>query len=60
MNRSVLTALAIIFALCSGQAQQSQLFDDRPKISVNGEAVIKVQPDHIIISLGIETYGGKL
>jgi len=42
--------------MCSIRAQQTQLFDDRPKITVNGEAVVKVQPDQIIISFGIETW----
>ena len=35
---------------------RAQQFDDRPKISVNGEAVVKVQPDQIIITFGIETW----
>jgi uncharacterized protein YggE len=56
MNTKILSALVILVALCSTQAQQTQLFDDRPKISVNGEAVVKVQPDQIIISFGIETW----
>jgi len=42
--------------MCSIRAQQTQLFDDRPKITVNGEAVVKVQPDQIIITFGIETW----
>jgi uncharacterized protein YggE len=32
------------------------LFDDRPKITVNGTAVVKVQPDQILITFGIETW----
>jgi len=51
----VISFLAVI-AQCSIQAQQNQLFDDRPKITVNGEAVVKVQPDQIIITFGIETW----
>jgi uncharacterized protein YggE len=46
----------IVIALCPVWAQQTQLFDDRPKITVNGEAVVKVQPDQIIITFGIETW----
>ncbi len=35
--------------------QQSAGFDDRPKITVNGEAVVYVKPNQIVISFGIET-----
>ena len=56
MKTIVITTLLIVMAMCSIQAQQTQLFDDRPKITVNGEAVIKVQPDQIIITFGIETW----
>jgi uncharacterized protein YggE len=56
MKTILITACLILVVLCSTQAQQTQLFDDRPKISVNGEAVVKVQPDQIIISFGIETW----
>ena len=48
----VISFLAVI-AQCSIRAQQTQLFDDRPKITVNGEAVVKVQPDQITINFGI-------
>ena len=50
---SVLFTLGLI---CSVQAQQNQSFDDRSKITVNGEALVKVQPDEIIITFGIETW----
>ncbi len=56
MKTKVITTLLIVMAMCSIRAQQTQLFDDRPKITVNGEAVVKVQPDQIIISFGIETW----
>ncbi len=56
MKTKVITTLMIVMAMCSIRAQQTQLFDDRPKITVNGEAVIKVQPDQIIITFGIETW----
>ncbi len=56
MKTIVITTFSIVMAMCSIQAQQTQLFDDRPKITVNGEAVVKVQPDQIIISFGIETW----
>jgi uncharacterized protein YggE len=56
MKTLLVTTFLILVAVCSVQAQQKQLFDDRPKISVNGEAVVKVQPDQIIITFGIETW----
>jgi uncharacterized protein YggE len=36
-------------------AQPTRLYDDRPKITVHGDAVVNVQPDRIVINLGIET-----
>lgn len=56
MKTKLITTFLIVTAMCSIRAQQTQLFDDRPKITVNGEAVVKVQPDQIIISFGIETW----
>ena len=47
-------------SIYSIQAQQRQLFDDRPKITVNGEAVVKVQPDQIDITFGIETWDADI
>ncbi len=56
MKIIVTTAFLIVIAICSIRAQQIQSFDDRPKITVNGEAVVRVQPDQIIITFGIETW----
>ena len=56
MKSILITILLIVLVVCSIPAQQTQLFDDRPKITVNGEAVVKVQPDQIIITFGIETW----
>lgn len=56
MKTILVTTFSILVAVCTIQAQQNQLFDDRPKITVNGEAVVKVQPDQIIITFGIETW----
>ena len=55
MKIKVITTFLIVIALSSIWAQQTQ-FDDVPKITVNGEAVVKVQPDKIIITFGIETW----
>ena len=56
MKAKLLTTILILIVICSIRAQQTQMFDDRPKITVNGEAVVKVQPDEIIITFGIETW----
>jgi uncharacterized protein YggE len=56
MIAKVILTFLLALTICSMQAQQGQLFDDRPKITVNGEAVVKVQPDEIIITFGIETW----
>lgn len=53
MKRIASTMIIVIVAVCSVRTQQ---FDDRPKIMVNGEAVVKVQPDQIVITFGIETW----
>lgn len=53
MKILILTTLIILVVLCTIQAQQ---YDDRPKISVNGDAVVRVQPDQIVINFGIETW----
>jgi hypothetical protein len=36
-------------------AERGPLYDDRPKITVTGEAVVNVKPDKIIVRFGIET-----
>ena len=56
MRSLLINTILIISAMYSIQAQQNQLHDFSPKISVNGEAVVKVQPDEIIITFGIETW----
>lgn len=47
----------LLAGLCvvSVTAQQPLGYDDRPKINVNGEAVVNVVPDKILINFGIET-----
>lgn len=49
------TPLLLLLAISPAGAQQRPAYDDRPKITVNGEAVVHVQPDKIVITLGIET-----
>jgi len=47
-------AMLMIFGVAWGQ--QATSYDDRPKITVNGEAVVNVKPDKIVINFGIETW----
>jgi len=49
-------ALTSVFVFIAFQIIFAQQFDDRPKIMVNGEAVVKVQPDQILITFGVETW----
>jgi uncharacterized protein YggE len=58
-TRFVLATLAILTA-CSVLAQQAQVVDDHPNITVNGEAVVNVRPDKIVLSLGIETWNTNI
>jgi uncharacterized protein YggE len=37
-------------------AQRTYLYNDRPRITVNGEAVVNVKPDKIAMTFGIETW----
>jgi len=57
MKRFLATAATAVL-LIGGAAwgQQTTLYDDRPKITVNGEAVVNVKPDKIVINFGIETW----
>ncbi len=43
-------ALTSVFVFIAFQIISAQQFDDRPKIMVNGEAVVKVEPDQILIA----------
>lgn len=53
MKSLILTTLLILVMVICVYPQQ---FDERPMITVNGEAVVTVQPDQIVINFGIETW----
>jgi uncharacterized protein len=53
---AVMTA---IFAI-AGPARAQQVIDNRPKITVSGEAVVYAQPDKILVSLGVETWDAQM
>ncbi len=60
MNTRIITALFGITLLIPARAQEGPLYDDRPKITVSGEAVVNVVPDKIAITFGIETSDGDI
>ncbi|MEW6087623.1 MAG: SIMPL domain-containing protein [bacterium] len=41
-------------------SQETQLSDSRAKIEVNGEAVLSVKPDRVVINFGIETFDNDI
>ena len=49
---------ATLAGVCNATAQQPM--DNRPKINVSGEAVVYVQPNKIVISLGVETWDSQI
>jgi hypothetical protein len=40
MNKTILVLSLVLTVVCSLQAQYSQMLDERPKINVNGDAVV--------------------
>jgi len=58
-SRAIATILLSLLA-CPIRAQQPPLYDDRPKITVTGEAVVNVKPDKIVITFGIETWDTEI
>jgi hypothetical protein len=56
MKKLVIILALIMIPRWSVMADEKYPCDDRPKITVNGEAVVNVRPDKIVISLGIETW----
>jgi uncharacterized protein YggE len=55
-----IAASVIVFGGSFAWSQQSQGYDDRPKITVNGEAVVNVKPDKIVLTFGIETWNADI
>jgi len=55
MKTRVLAAVLLMVCVRAGSAGDAQTYDDRRRISVNGEAVVKVRPDKIVVTFGIQT-----
>lgn len=60
MKAIAMAAVMTIMSICPAWAQQTQMYDDRPRITVNGEAVVNVKPDKIVVTLGIETWDADI
>jgi len=56
----LLTAGLTLVTLCPARAQEAQMYDARPRITVSGEAVVNVAPDKIVLTLGIETWNADI
>jgi uncharacterized protein len=57
MKRLWIVAGIIVLMMCGGAfGQETCSYDNRSKIAVNGEAVVNVAPDNIVINFGIETW----
>jgi uncharacterized protein len=55
MKTLVTTMVLVVVSSLPAGAQQAQLHNERPRISVSGEAVVYVKPDKITITFGIHT-----
>lgn len=51
-----MAGMAVLMMCGEAWGEQAYLYEDRPKITVNGEAVVNVKPDKIVVSFGIETW----
>lgn len=56
MKLPAMIMVLMIMASSPVWAQQAQVGDEHRKITVNGEAVLNVKPDKIVVSCGIETW----
>lgn len=55
MKTVLFAGILFAAAACSAGAQEARMYDDRPKIAVNGSAVVNAKPDKILVTFGIET-----
>src|SRR5262249_44629482 len=62
MKRSLCAAVCALFVLADTAAAQYGYVvrDARRTISVTGEAELRVPPDEVVLSLGVETYDASL
>lgn len=55
-TRMIYTLMLMLFAT----GALAQMYDDRPRITVGGEAIVKVKPDRILITFGIESWDNDI
>lgn len=55
MKTTVLSAVLASVLAGAAWSQETQMYEDRPKITVAGEAVVYAKPDKIVITFEIET-----
>lgn len=55
MRETMILSLLAMVVSSPAWAQTPGVNEDKPKIVVNGEAVVNVQPDKIVITFGVET-----
>ena len=59
--KSILIIAALVAVPCGPLlAQPVPQYDGTPKITVNGDAVVNVTPDKIVVRVGIETWHGRI
>jgi uncharacterized protein len=51
--------MAVTFTASSSTFAQ-QMTDNRPRITVSGEAIVYAEPDKILVSLGVETWSPRM
>jgi uncharacterized protein YggE len=54
MKATIISAVLMVMASANALAQQ-KIYNDRPNITVSGDAVVYVKPDKAVMSFGIET-----
>ena len=60
MKTQLASSVLMVIACTGAWAQQPQMYDDRPKITVGGEAVVNVKPDKVVVSFGFETWDADI
>lgn len=60
MKPTAMIMVLMIMVISPVGAQQAPVCDEHRKITVNGEAVVNVKPDKIVVTCGIETWDANI
>jgi hypothetical protein len=60
MKAIVAAMIFTLLAVCPACMKNTDAVEDRPKITVSGEAIVNVKPDKIVITFGIETWDADI